>query len=142
MSYRDLPSDLATHPLEDDVIRADVIDLIAEPEAREVGCLALMLCDDRGIGVQPVVLGELIPGRVMEGTSRLLSITLPDLAASGGSLVAGLGRPGSVLLSDADRGWHQLVLDLCREHEVTLLGAYIATPSAVRPFPPDLRVAS
>ncbi len=142
MSYHDLPSDLATHPLDDDVIRADVIDLIAEPEARDEGCLALMLCDERAVGLQPVVLGDLGPDRVLEGTSRMLSITLPDLADRRGSLVAGLGRPGSVLLTDADRAWHQLVLDRCRDHGVTLLGAYVATPSAVRPFPPDLRVAS
>lgn len=142
MSYLDLPADLSTHPLHDGTIAADVIDLIVDPEDRERGCVAAMLCDADGIGRQPVVLSDIPHADAIAGVRRLLDIFLPQIAASGGTVLLGLGRPGSVLLTDADRAWHEAALDACRAHGVRLLGAFVATPAAVRAFPPDLRVAS
>jgi len=142
MSYLDLPSDLSTRSLTDTTLAADVIDLILEPDERERGCVAAMLCDADDIGVQPLVLGDLGPEGPVTGARRLLDHVLPELAAVGGSVLLGLGRPGGVVLTDGDRAWHQSVLDLCRAHDVRLLGAYIATPAAVRELPPDLLAAS
>lgn len=142
MSYLDLPADLSTRPLDDETIAADVIDLILEPEDRERGCLAAMLCDSVGVGIQPVVLGDIPPGEATAGVRRLLDVLLPDVAAARGTILLGLGRAGSVLLTDADREWHEAAIQVCRNHGVRLLGAFVATPAAVRAFPPDLRVAS
>jgi hypothetical protein len=142
MSYRDLPADLSSRPLDDQSLAADVIDLIIEPDDRERGCVAAMLCDARGIGVHPVVIGDIEPGHAVSALHRLLGIVLPEVAANGGSVLLGLGRAGGIVLSDADRAWHQGAIDACRAHGVRLLAAFVATPAAVRPFPPDLRVAS
>ncbi|MBM6400777.1 hypothetical protein [Phycicoccus sonneratiae] len=48
------------------------------------------------------------------------------------------GRDGSVLVTDADRRWHEVVLDVCRRAELRLVGAFLATPATVRSFPPPL----
>ena len=50
------------------------------------------------------------------------------------------GRLGGALLTDTDRGWHQMVFDACRAHGVRLVGTYLATPATVRSFPEPLSV--
>ncbi len=142
MSHLDLPRNLAMHPLDDAGVAADVIDLILGHEDRERGCVGLMLCDDRAVGVQPVVIADVRaddrPGPVIDLFDRIF----PEVAQDGGMVVFGRGRPGSVLVTDTDRWWHQAVIDACRSHGVHLLGAFLATPAAVRAFPPDLRVVT
>ena len=142
MTYHDLPSDLATAPLDDPALAGDVIDLILGPVARERGCFAIMICDERAVGLQPLVLSD-IPADAGPGPLlALLDELLPRIRGAGGMVVAGRGRPGSVLLTDTDRAWHQVLIDACREHGVPLLGTFLATPAAIRPFPCDLRAAS
>ena len=45
------------------------------------------------------------------------------------------GRDGSVLVTDADRRWHQVAIDACRVAGIPLVGAFLATPAVVRAFP-------
>ena len=142
MSYLDLPRDLAKHPLHDDGVAADVIDLIVGPDDRERGCVALMLCDDRAVGVRPVLIADVPPHAGPGPVLTLLDRILPGVARDGGMVLFGRGRPGGVLLTDTDRRFHQAVIDACRSHGVPLIGAFLATPAAVRPFPPDLRVVT
>ena len=66
----------------------------------------------------------------------------PASATSAACSLAGRGRSGSILLTDTDRAWHQALIEVCRRHGVPLLGTFLATPAAVRPFPPDLQAAS
>ena len=61
MSYHDLPPDIRSIPLTDNVIQSDVIDLILDLDQRRGGALALMLCDEADRGVQPIVLSDLPP---------------------------------------------------------------------------------
>ncbi len=48
---------------------------------------------------------------------------------------------GSVLFSDSDRRWHQVAIDACRAAGIPLVGAFLATPAAVRSFPEPLGAA-
>lgn len=52
-----------------------------------------------------------------------------------------LRRDGSVLLTDADRAWHETVIEACRAGGARLVGAYLATPATVRAFPEPLGAA-
>ena len=138
MSYRDLPLDMSRSPLSDPRTAADVVDLLLGPDSREAGAFALMICDDCDIGLQPVVIEELpedTPGVELFDTLRPI---LEMVADHGGSVLAGRGRPGTFLLTDADRMWHEAVIAVCRATGVRLLGAYVATPSTVRPLPEPL----
>ncbi|MEO7070900.1 MAG: hypothetical protein ABI131_10455 [Nostocoides sp.] len=142
MTYRDLPPDLSTISLDDPGIAADVIDLILEPDDREVGAIGIMLCDADGRGLQPVVIGELPPDAAPERLGWDLEPILSAVAEHGGKVILGRGRPGGLLLSDDDRAWHQSVLDLCQHVQVPLIGCYLASPSGVRAFPVHLTRAA
>lgn len=135
MSYRDLPPDVRHVSLADPVVAADVVDLFVGLEARVRGCLGFMLCDAEDHGVTPVVIDEVgpdaDPGSVVPFLEHLTEI----LQETNGSVLFARGRPGGVLLTDADRAWHQCVIDACQASGVRLLGAYLAIPSAVRPLP-------
>lgn len=142
MSYRDLPPDLSTINLDDPVIAADVVDLILDHDDRAAGAIGIMLCDALGHGLQPVVVGEvpsdLTPDRLGSDLEPVLAI----VAEHGGMVILGRGRPGGLLLTDADREWHQAVLDLCRRLGVGLIGTYLASPAGVRAFPLHLARAA
>lgn len=142
MSYRDLPLDMSRTPLTESTTAADVIDLILEPDAREAGCVGLMLCTEDDIGATPVVIDDVPPDTDPDTFAKVLRPLLDMVAEHGGSLVFGRGRPGTFLLTDGDRLWHQVVIDVCRERGVRLLGAYLATPTTVRPLPGSLDSAA
>jgi len=57
------------------------------------------------------------------------------VAETGGALLFVRGRDGSVLITDSDRRWHQVAIDACRVAGVSLVGAFLATPSGVESFP-------
>lgn len=138
MSFDDLPDTWATLPLDTPGLAADVADLVVGIADREGGCLGLLLtAPDRSLA-QPVVVGGVTddadPGALAEG----LRTVLETVRERGGSLVVVRGRPGRVLLADRDREWHSLLVRLCRETGVPLLGAFLATPAAVRAFPAPL----
>jgi hypothetical protein len=60
------------------------------------------------------------------------------LATTGGALLFVRGRRGSVYFTDLDRRWHQVAIEACRDGGAPLLGAFLATPGNVRPFPGPL----
>lgn len=142
MSYRDLPPDLSTICLDDPTIAADVIDLILDPDDREIGSIGIMLCDAAGHGLQPVVVGDLPRDLEPERLGWDLEPILTVVAEHDGKVILGRGRPGGLLLTDDDRAWHQAVLDLCEHVQVPLIGCYLASPSGVRAFPLHLARAA
>ena len=46
-----------------------------------------------------------------------------------------------MLVTDSDRCWHQVAIDSCRRAGVRLVGAFLATPAAVRSFPASFDAA-
>lgn len=138
MSFDDLPESWSDHPIDDPGRAADVVDLFVGHADRQGGCLLLLLLGPERRLVQPFLVGEVAddadPARAAPGVREIVA----GVAAVGGAVVFARGRPGSVLLTDADRRWHEMVLAACRDGGAPLAGAYLATPAAVRAFPPPL----
>ncbi|QNN48541.1 hypothetical protein H9L10_09420 [Phycicoccus endophyticus] len=136
MTFEDLPDTWAAQPLEDPGLAADVVDLLVGHADRLDGCLCLLLLDHDLRLVQPLMVAEVGPERDPWGAREGLLAVLAPLDIGG--VLGARGRDGSVLLTDTDRQWHEMLLDVCRHAEVPLLGAYLATPGTVRAFPPPL----
>lgn len=136
MTFEDLPKGRSRElDLSDPTHAADVIDLITMDEDRERGCFTAMLCDPQDRGRQPICLKELDPRAPLAGVAELLELVLPLLAQTGGSILMARGRPGPLRATDDDRALHQRSIELCRAHDVRLLGFHIATPQGVRRLP-------
>ncbi len=142
MSYRDLPPDLGAIPLTDPTTAADVVDLILEPASREAGCIGLMLCTADGHGISPVVIDQIPDDVPVRDVATSLRRVLEVVAESDGCVLAARGRPGTFLLTDEDRAWHEAMIAVCRDTGVRLLGAYVATMSTVRGLPEPLGEAA
>ena len=135
VTFEDLPSDIRTTPLTDPQLRADLIDLIVGEEDREFGSIAIWLCDEDLIGVQPMVCHQL--GRATRAkTKRVLEVAL-EVAM--GPLFVAVGRPGSPLFTRDDLAFANEVVELCESRGVLCLGVFVATPASVREVPEALR---
>lgn len=134
MSFDDLPDDWARLPLDTPGLAADVVDLVVGHADRMGGAVGILLTGPDRTMTQPCVIGEigdLDPDELAPFVGQLAVLA----AEAGGGLLFVRGRPGSVLLTDLDRRWHQLAIDVCRKEGVPLLGAFLATPATVRSFP-------
>lgn len=139
MTFEDLPKNFRDLSLDDPVLRADAVDLFVGHVDRTDGCFAIVLLDEAHRAVQPVLItemGEADPPALAGALRGVLSGLRPP------AVVAALGRPGSPLFTDTDRACHQVLVDLCRELGVELLGTYVATDNLVRELPDHLRIAS
>lgn len=139
MTFHDLPPHSRDLPLDDPTLRSDLVDLVVSLEAREGGCLALLLLDHDHVCTTPVLIEEMGVPRP-DQVEQVLRAVLDHLEVPG--LVVALGRPGSGLFTDADRACHQAVVEGCRTRGITLLGTYLASDGAVREMPDHLRLAS
>lgn len=139
MSFDDLPETWPDLPLDDPLLAADVVDLVVSHADRVGGCAAFLLLEPDLRLRTPFVVGEVgdarDPWMLRDGLVEALRPL--DL----GGVVLARGRDGSVLLTDTDRAWHEMVLDVCRRLGVPLVAAFVATPAAVRSFPAPLRAA-
>ncbi|MGZ5404948.1 MAG: hypothetical protein ACXWDL_09900 [Nocardioides sp.] len=135
MSFDDLPDNWPDLPLDTPGLAADVADLFIGHRDRMGGCVGLLLTkSDLTVG-QPAVINDL-DEEVDPDDFRPFLVELCGMVAdTGGGLLFVRGRDGSVLLTDADRRWHQMAIDVCRGSGVPLVGAFLATPAVVRPFP-------
>jgi hypothetical protein len=139
MTFEDLPKNLRDLSLDDPVLRADAVDLFVGYFDRADGCLAIVLLDEGHRVVQPVLiteLGEADPPSLVAPLRAMLGELRPP------AIVGALGRAGSPLFTDNDRACHQVLVDVCRELDVELIGAYVATDNSVRELPDHLRMAS
>ncbi len=138
MSFDDLPDRWSDLPLDTPGLGADVADLFVGIAAREAGAFALLLTDGERRLVQPVVVDDVPDDADPAAVVPLLDHVAQSLRGTGGGFVFVRGRAGSVLLTDADRRWHEVVLAACRRGGARLDGAYLATPGTVRSFPAAL----
>jgi hypothetical protein len=142
MSFDDLPQNWPHVPLDTPGLAADVADLVVGHEDRVAGCIGLVLsAADLTMG-QPAIISDVADSVPPDHLRPALDHLCALLRETGGALVFVRGRDGSVRFSDADRRWHQLATDVCRGAGVRLLGAYLATPAAVRSFPEPLAAVS
>jgi hypothetical protein len=139
MSFEDLPATWPDLPLTDRLLAADVVDLFVSQADRVEGCAAFLLLDDGLRLGQPCLMGEIPDGADPWDLRDHLVAVFGDLHVGG--VVFARGRDGSVLLTDADRRWRDVLLDVCRRIEVPLVAAFVATPAAVRSFPEPLSAA-
>ena len=142
MTFKDLPPRASEIPLTNRRVAADVIDLIIGDTDRATGCVALMICDAEDRGIQPILLHDVPPDADASGLAQLLGMLLPLVADNDGSVLIGRGRPRGTAPDDVDRAWHQLAIDRCADHEVDLLGFYLATGDGVFRLPEPLTAAS
>jgi len=138
MSFDDLPDDWAELPLDTPGLAADVADLVVGHRDRMGGCIGLVLTGaDLTMG-QPAVVNDVDDTVRPEEFRSFLEQLCRMVAETGGALLFVRGRDGSVLITDSDRRWHQVAIDACRVAGVSLVGAFLATPAAVRSFPAPL----
>jgi hypothetical protein len=135
MSFRDLPQNWPDLRLDSPGLAADVADLVVGDRDRDGGCVGFVLTKaDLTMG-QPAVVDDVDDTVSPDELRPFLDQLCRMVADTGGALLFVRGRPGSVLLTDADRRWHQVAVDACRVGGVPLVGAFLATPAAVRAFP-------
>ena len=135
MSFDDLPDNWADLPLDTPGLAADVADLVVGHRDRMGGCIGLVLTGADLSMAQPAVINDVDDTVRPEELRPFLEQLCAMVAQTGGALLFVRGRDGSVLLTDADRRWHQLAIDACRVAGVSLVGAFLATPAVVRSFP-------
>lgn len=136
MSFHDLPENWSTLPLDTPGLAADVADLVVGDDDRSRGCVGLILTDSERRMVQPCVVNDVDHTVQPEEFAPFLGQLSHMVADAEGAIVFVRGRPGSALLTDADRRWHQVAIDACRRGGgPALLGAFLATSSGVRAFP-------
>ncbi|GAA2479642.1 hypothetical protein GCM10009858_16520 [Terrabacter carboxydivorans] len=142
MTFQDLPPRASEIALTDRRVAADVIDLIISDADRANGSVGVMICDAEHRGIQPVVLHDVPPDAGVSGLAQLLDLLLPLVSESGGSVLIGRGRARGAAPNDLDRAWHEMAIARCAEHEVALLGYYLATTDGVFRLPEPLSAAS
>ncbi len=138
MSFDDLPENWPDLPLDTPGLAADVADLVVGVRDRLGGCVGLVLTrSDLTMG-QPAVVNDVDDTVEPEEFRGFLEQLCRMVGETGGALLFVRGRDGSVLFTDSDRRWHQVAIDACRVSGVSLVGAFLATPAAVRSFPEPL----
>jgi hypothetical protein len=137
MSFHDLPENWSALPLDTAGLAADVADLVVGDEDRDRGCVGLILVGPDLRMTQPCLVSDVDDGVEPEEFAPFLRQLSRMVADTEGAMVFVRGRPGSALLTDGDRRWHQVAIDACRAGAIPLLGAFIATASGVRAFPEE-----
>ena len=139
MGYLDLPPGWVREPITDSERTADVVDLTLDLEDREQGALLFLLLDADGRVLPPPMLivgvddPAWVGGTVARLTPAVAAMMQGEPQADG--LLFARGRGGRLHLGDADREWHQAATDLARRFSLSLVGAFLATPSGIRAFP-------
>lgn len=132
MSFDDLPDDWPHRSVADPVLAGDLVDLVVSEADRREGALGLLLCRPDGTLAQPVMVAT----QDCPDLAHLVDLVidqLPHVPGVGGLVLAIARSWGAV--TDADRHLHQVALEVCRSHGLTLWGAYLATAAGVTPLP-------
>lgn len=134
MTFKDLPKNWHSRPLTDTDLAPDVVDLVVRESDRATGCVSLLLCDSTHRMVQPVTITDL--DRDGPGDRRtLFDLVIGELSHALGGVVIAVGRPRGSTPDDEARAWHEAAIASCHDHDVPLLGTYLATAHAVVEMP-------
>ena len=142
MTFDNLPSDWPTRSLTDTTIARDVVDLVVRDADRDSGCISLLLCGEGERLLQPVTVGDLDDEPHLRHR-ELFDKFLGSFGDMLSGLVVAVGRPSGLQPDDEARAWHEAAIAACREHDVPLLGTYLATVHGVVEMPvwEELRAA-
>lgn len=134
MTYDDLPADWPQRPLTDPTLTADVVDLVVRETDRAEGCLGILLCNHEHRLVQPLTINDIddVPAHERR---RPFDLFMSGCGDRLGGIVVAVGRPRGYVPDDVARGWHEAAIVASREHDVPLLGTYLATVHAVIEMP-------
>jgi len=136
MGFTDLPDDWSDRPLTEPRLVADVLDLVVSERDRREGALALLMCDDEGRLVQPVVISDLEPAATEDDRCEALTVFTSAISGCGSILVAVARRDG-LSITDDDRVWARAARR-AGGGEVRLLGVHLVTTTGSREVPLDL----
>lgn len=143
MAWTDLPDGWNLLPLTHPALLNDVLDLVVGDLARGDGGLSLMLCDDGERLVAPLEIAPLsdVPEEASERAATLRPL-LEGMAArfDDVTLLAAIGRPGGLSVTDDDVSWAEAVSRAC-SGVVRLLGVHLVTADGCRPIPWSPRAA-
>lgn len=140
MSFQDLPDDWPQRPLTDEDLVHDVLDLCVNNCDRDEGGIAVLALRSNLVLAQPVFVAGAIPAieRRTVLTNLLLACTLQELDAT---VVVAIAHADGAL-TDEDRAVHQLVLEICAEHAITLLSTHLVTSCDIRSLPARRRAVA
>lgn len=134
MAFTDLPHDWSDRPLTEPQLVADVLDLVVSDRDRRAGALAVLICDEDGRLVQPVVITDLEPIAGEDERCEAISVFTSAMGGYGSILVAVARRDG-LSITDDDRVWARAAR---RAGGVRLLGIHVVTATGSREVPADL----
>lgn len=134
MTFHDVPKNLSELSLDDDqALAADVVDLFCPADARRNGALTILICDDDGRLLQPVVIDQ-IPHHVDTAAGAHVLQHILQGPGPGSSAIVAICRPGA-FTTDNDRRWQVLAVEQCLALGVRLIGTYVVTPDQVMQMP-------
>ena len=131
MSYKDLPEGWPDRPVTEHL--EDLLDLFVDMEARMKGALMILVCDERYVPVQPIMLDD-VPKAMMceelEQPLRRMAETIAEGFPGATALVA-VARSGPTSITLRDRAWGA---SLARAFGglVELIGVHVITPRGSR----------
>jgi hypothetical protein len=135
MSFENLPETWSDHPLSDQAVTADVVDLLVSLGDRQRGTFTVVICDHddsyrAAVAIDlPSEFRNLMPSlRPSELCSTALDAVIPAVrTAPGSSLLLALGRPGPDFWPELDTEWAEAATHICQAAGIRLLGFYIAS---------------
>lgn len=133
MSFRDLPEHWPTIPLPDPDHIANVLDLFVSCEARQVGALVILICDEERRPLQPIQIDDIPPRPPADAPPIYGRIAATIGGQPGLGVLCALARPRLRVTAD-DVAWRRIV-DEAFEGHAEVLGFHVVTPDGSIPVP-------
>lgn len=133
MSYQDLPEGWPDQPVTDHI--EDVLDLFVDMQARVRGALMILVCDERYVPVQPIMIDDVPSGTMCAELAEPLQRIAGTIAEGlpGASALVAVAREGSSVSTLQDRAWAAAIRRAFNGH-VELIGVHVVTPRGFRPI--------
>lgn len=124
----------------------EALDAFVEPDDRIRGGLAFLFCDAEGRLLQPVLVSDVPDPATAEQRVQAMrwAVALCEMVSDEHhgplSLLLALVRARGHV-TDGDRAWHQVALEVCAEADVPLIGTHIVTMEGPLALPATSRAA-
>ena len=128
MSFSDLPEDWPTIPLTDPTHVANVLDIFVSMEARAVGSLLLLVCDELRRPVQAIEVAEISRSPLPDSVEilRPIASTIAD-ALPDATLLCAIARTGSLQPRRSDAAWGDCLHEAFADR-IPIIGIHVVTP--------------